>query len=303
LGSQAMPQQWPPPDDWLLETLRVILGLRIGIEDTDTVARTLVRLTAQPPSEAAEDIIAALRPDVVEIRLSHDDLRRLTSDDPHNERKLFSSPRERLFNNLGVICPRFHFNTAVELPSGFFAFTINHLPTLPMSSLNPDQALCLADTSHKILDLQRLEKQRTIDPVTHQPATIVQRIYSSLLRQYGLTIFEPFDFLAHCLSTILYDHRVCFLDRRFVQRQLNTLKSSFPALVATATKYISLGQLTSILRNLLREQVSIRDLRLILDLLLDDEQILTGNGIDVSQTTEIIRKRMSSGSALPVKPM
>jgi hypothetical protein len=84
-----------------------------------------------------------------------------------------------------------------------------------------------------------------------------------------LSSADPLEDLAFALGEALRKNAACFVSRRHVQESLDKLKYAFPELVDLALSRHSIGQLTQVLRALVSEAISIRDLRLILERMLD----------------------------------
>jgi hypothetical protein len=78
------------------------------------------------------------------------------------------------------------------------------------------------------------------------------------------------EYFLLCLAYVLQENSHCFVNRQFVQEQLQRQKDVYPALIdAVYAKGITLEHITHVLRALALERYSIKDLRLILERLLD----------------------------------
>jgi hypothetical protein len=118
-----------------------VLSLRISIADTDTVSHVLTDGSAREhsPVEIAEELIAALRPNVVEIRLTAEYLRKITTADPGTGRGSLGRLRDALFYEFGLRYPEFKFVPVESTHLDSLAFRINHLTTLPRPGLLSSQ--------------------------------------------------------------------------------------------------------------------------------------------------------------------
>ena len=86
----------------------------------------------------------------------------------------------------------------------------------------------------------------------------------------GYAVVDQTSVLATHLAEVVKQHAHELLSRQEVKRLLDRLAESHPKLVEELVpKILSLGEVQKVLQQLLREQVSIRDLPTILEALLD----------------------------------
>ena len=280
---------WPPDGTWLLKALRKVLSLKISIADKQVVAETLREGLAKGRSEedVGEDLIVALHPEVIEIQLPQEFLRRLTADNSKNGPDMFTFLRDGLFTELGLLYPKFRFAPAENLKPNCFAFRINHLTTPPWMGLESDQCL-VNDTSERVR-LLSIEGGATINPANGLPGCIIDLRFHDIAEAAGLTTWNQMQHLILCFGASLRENSFCFLHYEIVQDSIGQLELAFPALVEAALNNLSIEQITRILRALVTEEISIRNLRLILERLLD-----YGFGFDDSSRYLILDDRPNS---------
>ena len=90
----------------------------------------------------------------------------------------------------------------------------------------------------------------------------------------GLRTWSALEYVVLACSATLRQKNSWLIDMREVRRHLDQLAQAFPALIEAAQKRYDLALLTGVLRLLAQEEVSIRDLRLILEALLDFDYIV-----------------------------
>jgi flagellar biosynthesis component FlhA len=275
---------WPPDPASLLPVLRAVLDLRISIADQQTVANVLREARGKSPAHVTEDLINALRPEVIEIQLKLEYLREITTASPENKSELFPFLRDGLFVELGITYTPFRFVPVEDLRPCSFSFKIGHLSTLPMSGLRSDQ--CLVNDTSDRLRLMNIEAHPTTNPANGQPNSLIDLRFQPQAEEAGLTTWNQIQYLILSFAAVLRKNSACFINCVVVQRQLDQLEQAFPALVKAATATFSLEQITRVLRGLVAEEISIRNLRLILERLLDYEE----SSREVSPTIAINRK-------------
>jgi flagellar biosynthesis component FlhA len=258
-----------PGARWLQGVLSPVLSLRISIADRATVAQVLQTgmSEARSPAAIAEELIAALRSQVVEIQLGQDYLRQLTLNIPANEHSHFALMRDGLFYELGVRFPTFAFVQVEDLQPDSFQFKINHLTTAPTRGLRIDE--CLVNDTPDRLGLLRIEGRTALNPANLIQSAIMSAKDKVLAEQAGLTTWSQLGYLILTMSAALSAYASCFLDRAEVEAQLEKLEVAFPELVKANRDHLSSEVLVQTLRQLLSEQISIRNLREILQVMID----------------------------------
>ncbi|MBT9588604.1 flagellar biosynthesis protein FlhA [bacterium] len=116
----------------------------------------------------------------------------------------------------------------------------------------------------------KLEGIPVKEPVFGLPALWILPAHHERAELCGYTVVDPSSVIATHLSELLRKHAPELLGRQEVQQLLEHLRERCPKLVEDVVPAkISMTQLRLVLQNLLRERVSIRDLRTILETLAD----------------------------------
>ncbi|MFN8613161.1 MAG: flagellar biosynthesis protein FlhA [Vulcanimicrobiota bacterium] len=128
------------------------------------------------------------------------------------------------------------------------------------------------------------------EPVFGLPAVWISSAQREQAEIYGYTVVDPTSVIATHLSELLRKHAPELLGRQEVQQLIDHLKERCPKLVDDVIPAkVSMTQLRLVLQNLLRERVSIRDLRTILEHLADHSN---GDG-DPAWLTEKVREGLA----------
>jgi type III secretion protein V len=247
--------------------LSAVFDQRTSIADRQAVAGVLGLDRDHSPEDAAEDLLAALRPKVVAIHIPREYLQQLTTADGGQGGDLVPAMRKDLFTELEMQYPLFRFVGNEGLKPGTFAFQINHLMTLPFLGLQPGE--CLVNDTVERLRLLNVQARRAENPVIGQPSSIVNAEYKPMLEAAGLITWDPIRFFILCFTATLRKYGAFLLDRETVDAQLEQLRLAFPTLVEAARARWPVEQITGVLRALASEEISIRNLRQILERLLD----------------------------------
>ncbi|MDR0600205.1 MAG: flagellar biosynthesis protein FlhA [Treponema sp.] len=123
--------------------------------------------------------------------------------------------------------------------------------------------------------------EKTRDPAFGLPALWVSADNRDQAERAGYTVVDPPSIIATHLTEIIKHHAAEILGRQETSGILDALKKDYPAVVEEAQKHLSLGEIQKVIQNLLKEQVSIRNMTAILEALADygpatkDAQFLT----------------------------
>ena len=129
----------------------------------------------------------------------------------------------------------------------------------------------------------------TMNPATRQPAAWVSEEHRGTLEGAGLTTWDAASYLVLHLAAVLRKHAREFVGVQEAQAMLDQLEKAFPALVKEVMpKLVSPIKLTDILARLVEEEISVRDLRGVLQSLAEWAQVET----DSVMLTEHVRSSL-----------
>jgi flagellar biosynthesis protein FlhA len=116
---------------------------------------------------------------------------------------------------------------------------------------------------------EELAGESTKDPAFGLPATWIAETEREKAERLGYTVVDPPSIIATHLTEIIKAHAGEILGRQEVQSILDTLKNDYPTVVEEVSKSFSVGEIQKILQGLLREQVSVRNIVVILETMAD----------------------------------
>jgi type III secretion protein V len=195
--------------------------------------------------------------------------------------------RDGLFYELGVRFPgiRVRGNES-DMPPGSYLIMINEIP-LVMGTVSLNKVL-VNDTAER-LRLLNIEGESATNPANGNECAWIDAEYKEVAEQAGLTTWDAAGYMVLHLSSVLRKNAAEFVGIQEVMNMLEQLEQAFPALVKeTVPKVVSPFQLTDILRRLVEEEISIRDLRSILQSLAEWGQVEH----DTVMLTEYVRSAL-----------
>ncbi|KAL0263985.1 UNVERIFIED_CONTAM: hypothetical protein PYX00_010856 [Menopon gallinae] len=115
-----------------------------------------------------------------------------------------------------------------------------------------------------------LEGELTHDPAFGLPALWIEEGERLKAEKLGLTVVDPPSIIITHLTELIKRNVWEVFTRQDVQSMLDVLKKDYPAIVEELIKVFSLGEIQKVLQGLLKEQVSIRNLVVILESIVDN---------------------------------
>jgi len=195
--------------------------------------------------------------------------------------------RKRFAEEMGFILPPVRIKDNLQLDPNTYVILIRGIE-VASGSVYPKKLLAISnDPSRKLLD--RIEAEETREPVFNLPAYWIAKENSSVAKEMGFTVVDAVTVLMTHFSEVVKQHAYELLDRQSVQELLEGLRSTHPRVVdEIVPNVVSLGTLEAVLQNLLKEQVSVRDLVLILETLANYSSVTK----DPEVLTEFVREKL-----------
>jgi type III secretory pathway component EscV len=228
-------------------------------------------------------------------------------------RDQFKMLSDALFYELGIRVPDIVLAASARIQQRYFSIKVDHYKGLPSCGLEPDQLL-VNDTVANVSKVQKdapnvgrtglqvaahaqdlfqrlgitpsrqpaIEKPQltvtaleAINPANDKEASVVGIEDKQAIEKIGLYVWNPVGYLILAVSRNLRQNAWRLLDIEAVEYELAQLHELFPELVSAVMEKISVAQLTQVLRELLGDQIAIRDLRSILERILTYDYIVT----------------------------
>ena len=270
----------PLPSSAPAEALAYVLGQPTVLRNPDagTVARQLTG-SADGPAAALAQWLASLcrtepftskpalptKPGELEILIDPQYLRDLTSGGGTTD-DLFPFARDGLFVELGVTLPAFHFRRDPTLRPGGFAFRLAGHDVPPRIGLTAGTIL-VNDTVEQ-LRLLGVQAEASANPATGAPASIAPAEHDEMLVAAGLTTWTPMGYLILCFADAVRQHAYRYVSTDLLGEILESAGRAWPDLEEMAAGLLPQVETAEVLRDLVRERVSIRNQHRILELLL-----------------------------------
>ncbi|WP_461482328.1 flagellar biosynthesis protein FlhA, partial [Porticoccus sp.] len=173
------------------------------------------------------------------------------------------SVRKKIAQDIGFLPPVIHIRDNLELPANVYVVMLKGAE-VARGEIYPGKWLAI-DPGQVSGELDGIKTQ---DPAFGLPAYWIEANGREQAQISGYTVVDASTVVATHLNHLIHRYAAEMLGRQEVQRLLDKIGEDNTSLVEDVVpKQITLTQLQRVLQNLLHEQVSIRDMRTILDTL------------------------------------
>ncbi|MGV3623455.1 MAG: type III secretion system export apparatus subunit SctV [Archangium sp.] len=267
-------------------------GTEAGEEgETDDVKKSAEPAPKEPINPDSELFIPVVTPIVLEVS---DALVPFVDSRQDGGKFLFELVpfmRDGLFVELGVRFPGVRARGNPGLPPGAYQIQINEVPAVTGQATLGH--ILVNDTVDR-LRLMNIEGFDAINPATRQPAAWVPEQHKDMLEAAGLTTWDVPGYVILHVASVLRRYAREFVGVQEVQTMLDQLEKAFPAIVKEVVpKVVTVLKLTDILGRLVEEEISIRDLRGILQALAEQGQLEADSVMLTEHVRSALRRYVS----------
>jgi flagellar biosynthesis protein FlhA len=202
------------------------------------------------------------------------------------------SMRRQLASELGFVVPPVHITDNLRLKPREYVVSLRGIE---IARWQMEQNFVLAvNADPKARPLQGIE---TREPAFGVPARWIQPGMEEAALAAGYSVVDQTTLIGTHLGELIRRHAYELLGRQEVKRLLDSMTDAYPKLVEELVpKLLSLGEVQKVLQQLLREQVSIRDLGAILDVLVE----AASHSKNIVNLVESVRQAMGRSVVQPL---
>ncbi|MDZ4082264.1 MAG: flagellar biosynthesis protein FlhA [Bdellovibrionales bacterium] len=261
---------------WLVE--------RFQKEEVVEAKRKSDEQAAKPEKEKVETLLPL---DLVELEVGYGLINIVESNQSGDLLERIVSIRKQFALDMGIIVPSIHIRDNLQLEPGEYRVLIKG-NRVGGGTLRPDYLMAMDPGN----TTARVDGIPTREPAFGLDALWIGKSSREEAELAGYTVVDLPTVMATHLTEIVRTHAHELLGRQEVAGLVENLKKSYPKVVEDLIPDpLSIGVVVKVLQNLLREQVSIRDLLTIFETLADE----AGRTKDADLLTESVRKAMARG--------
>ncbi|MCB9528905.1 MAG: flagellar biosynthesis protein FlhA [Myxococcales bacterium] len=263
---------------------------RKATEATEPGERPLVNLSGGKPDEPigdrtdSEKIESLLPIDLLELEVGYGLIGLVDRTQNGELLDRIQSIRRQFASQMGIIVPPIHIRDNLQLPPGGYSLLIKGVE-IADGQLMPDRFLAM--NPGEVVDT--VPGVETTEPAFGLPAVWIDAAHKDQAEQLGYTVVDCATVVATHLSEVLKENAHELLGRQELQELIDVFAKQAPKMVEDLIpEKIQIGDILKVMKNLLREQISVRDLRTILEAIADHVHLTRNPEI----LTEFARQRL-----------
>jgi flagellar biosynthesis protein FlhA len=234
---------------------------------------------------AKENIESMLPLDLVELEVGYGLINIVESDQSGDLLERIVSIRKQFALDMGLVVPSVHIRDNLQLQPGEYRVLIKG-NRVGGGTLRPENMLAMDPGSV----LSPIPGIATKEPAFGLDALWISKAQKEEAEIAGYTVVDLPTVMATHLTEIIRTHAHELFGRQEADALIENFKKNYPKVVQELIPdVLSLGSVVRVLQNLLREQVSIRDLLTIFETLADEGH----KNKDIEVLTESVRKALS----------
>ena len=209
----------------------------------------------------AEEFALTL-PVILEVGKNLSEITRKKKEGPSLVEEMIPRMRQALYQDLGLRFPGVHVRTdSPTLDADEYFILLNEVPII--RGKIPQNYLLTNETEENLrrYNLSFISYKN----VTGLPSLWVEKQYQTIMDKAGIKYWRPLEVVILHLSYFFRQNAADFIGIQEVRQMLEFLERSFPDLTKEVTRLVPLQKLTEIFKRLVQEQISIKDLRTIME--------------------------------------
>ena len=252
----------------------------------------------KPAKEKLENLLAV---DILELEVGYGLISIVDADQNGELLERITHIRKQFALDMGVIIPPLRIRDNLQLKPGQYIISLKGV-TIGQGELMVDHLLAMdpGNATEKIPGIQ------TLEPAFGLAAMWITQKQKDRAQYLGYTVVDLSTVVATHLTELIRKHAHELLGRQELQNLIEVVKSNTPKVVEELLpNLLSVGTILKVCQALLRESVSIRDLRTILEVLADhaaqvkDPLILT-EYVRAALGRSITKKLLTTDGDLPL---
>ncbi len=186
--------------------------------------------------------------------------------DPQEFNVELSRVRIALYHDLGVPFPGVHLRFNENLTGGIYSILVQEIP---VASGKIREHFVLFQDKTDILETLSIPYEQEERFLPTFETIWIPSTYREALQKSGFPFMEKTQIICHHVILVLQKHAGDFIGLQETKTLLDRMERSFPDLVKETYRVIPLQKISEIFRRLVQEQISLRDLRTILEALVE----------------------------------
>jgi flagellar biosynthesis protein FlhA len=236
-------------------------------------------------AKGPESVMGLLSVDPMELEIGYGLIPLVDVQEGGNLLNRITLIRRQTALELGIVVPTIRIRDNLQLPPNTYVIRLRGAE-IARGELIMNYYLAMSAG----VATERIEGIPTTDPAFGLPALWITGAQKERAEMLGYTVVDAASVLTTHLTEVIKSHAADILSRQDVQTLLNHVKNDYPTVVDELTPAVmSVGEIQTVLRSLLRERLSVRDMVTILETLANNAK----TNKDLDFLTEQVRKALA----------
>ena len=212
-----------------------------------------------------ESVMELLNVETIEIEIGYRLVPLLDAEQGGDLLERIAQIRRQTALDLGIVLPSIRVRDNLQLPPNSYQIKLKGVP-IENGEVYPDRSLAMnASGSDNDLNINGIN---AVEPAFGLPAIWIEEKDKEVVETYGYTVVSPSAVISTHLTEVIKKNAAEIVSRADIQQLIDNLKKEVSEeYVNDLMKDISVSEVQLIVQNLLKERVSVRDLRTILEVI------------------------------------
>ena len=270
---------------FLMSLLAGIIAYNKIKSDTKTEQLALMKKDDEAKAPLPEKVESILPLDIMELEVGYELIPLVDADRNGELLERIKSIRRQFALEMGFIVPPLHIRDNLQLKSNEYSVVIKGVD-VARDSIMMGRILAMNPGTTE----RELDGIKTTEPTFGLPAVWIPSNKKQEAQMAGFTVVDPATVITTHIKETIKRHAPELLGRQETQALLDKFKETNPKVVEELIpNLLPLGKVQKVLQNLLKEKISIRDLRTILEQLSDYASLTQ----DADVLTEYVRQSLA----------
>jgi len=244
--------------------LTAFLAYRLSARQAAAAERDRLKEAGPTAKEAPAEISPVVPLDPLSLELGYGLIPLVDKDQGAELLDRITRIRRESALDLGLVVPRIRIIDNMRLEPSEYSFKIKGVE-VGRGSIRIGSYLAINPGGTR----EELPGERTTDPAFGLPGLWISEEDRERAERAGYTVVDSPSIIATHLTEIIKRYAAEILGRQETQAILESLKGDYPTVVEEVRKVLSVGEIQKVMQGLLREQISIRNMVVILETLAD----------------------------------
>ena len=237
----------------------------VNPDGTPVAPCTLGKIGKKKKKATRESVLELLNVETIEMEIGYRLVPLLDVEQGGDLLERIAQIRRQTALDLGIVLPSIRVRDNLQLPPNTYQIKLKGV-AIESGEVYPDRSLAMnAGGSNNDLGINGIS---AIEPAFGLPAIWVEEKDKEVVENYGYTVVSPSAVISTHLTEVIKKNSSEIISRADIQQLIENLKKEVSEeYVTDLMKDLTVAEVQLIIQNLLKERVSVRDLKTILEVL------------------------------------